>query len=289
MQPRGKVSRVDVFTALAQRQVERILQDACLLVVPTRQVDAAASRRRREELEEVGLTLLNLAAFFVPGVGELLLAKMLQETLSQVYEGVADWSKGRDHEALEHLLNVAQTVVGNTLVAGGAVAARRFVGSAFVDGLKPVTVMPGKERLWSDDLQPYRTAGLPGSATLTELGLYGDGQRHWWRNADDYYEVHQARPAANWSLRHPGNDAAYGPGWSATANVPGVLLMMSLRRGAAAGACWGRCGQGRRPVRQRGSRRSSKSPASTRTVCVDCWWKTVRCPSPCATPLNGSR
>ncbi|MHA6164579.1 NEL-type E3 ubiquitin ligase domain-containing protein [Pseudomonas sichuanensis] len=211
MQPRGKVSRVDVFTVLAQRQVERILQDACLLVVPTQQVDAAASRRRREELEEVGLTLLNLAAFFVPGVGELLLAKMLQETLSQVYEGVADWSKGRDHEALEHLLNVAQTVVGNTLVAGGAVAARRFVGSAFVDGLKPVTVMPGKERLWSDDLQPYRTAGLPGSATLTELGLYGDGQRHWWRNADDYYEVHQARPAANWSLRHPGNDAAYGP------------------------------------------------------------------------------
>ncbi|MEN5238856.1 NEL-type E3 ubiquitin ligase domain-containing protein [Pseudomonas sp. TWI923] len=211
MQPRGKVSRLDVFAALAQRQVERILQDACLLVVPTRQVDAAASRRRREELEEVGLTLLNLAAFFVPGVGELLLAKMLQETLTQVYEGVADWSKGRDHEALEHLLNVAQTVVGNTLVAGGAVAARRFVGSAFVDGLKPVTVMPGKERLWSDDLQPYRTAGLPGSATLTERGLYGDGQRHWWRDADDYYEVHQARPGANWSLRHPGNDAAYGP------------------------------------------------------------------------------
>ncbi|AZL74814.1 NEL-type E3 ubiquitin ligase domain-containing protein [Pseudomonas oryziphila] len=211
MQPRGKVSRLDVFAALAQRQVERILQDACLLVVPTRQVDAAASRRRREELEEVGLTLLNLAAFFVPGVGELLLAKMLQETLTQVYEGVADWSKGRDHEALEHLLNVAQTVVGNTLVAGGAVAARRFVGSAFVDGLKPVTLMPGKERLWSDDLQPYRTAGLPGSATLTERGLYGDGQRHWWRDADDYYEVHQARPGANWSLRHPGNDAAYGP------------------------------------------------------------------------------
>ncbi|MFF7109530.1 NEL-type E3 ubiquitin ligase domain-containing protein [Pseudomonas sichuanensis] len=211
MQPRGKVSRGDVFAALAQRQVERILQDACLLVVPTQQVDAAAFRRRREELEEVGLTLLNLAAFFVPGVGELLLAKMLQETLSQVYEGVVDWSKGRDHEALEHLLNVAQTVVGNTLVAGGAVAARRFVGSAFVDGLKPVTVMPGKERLWSDDLQPYRTAGLPGSAALTERGLYGDGQRHWWRDADDYYEVHQARPGASWSLRHPGNVAAYGP------------------------------------------------------------------------------
>ncbi|MEN8638329.1 NEL-type E3 ubiquitin ligase domain-containing protein [Pseudomonas sichuanensis] len=211
MQPQGKVSEFDVFAALATRKVERILEDARLLAVPTRQVDAKASRRRREQLQEVGLTLLNLAALFVPGVGELLLAKMLQETLSQVYEGFVDWQRGRDHEALEHLLNVAQTVAGNTLMVGGVVAARRFVGSAFVDGLKPVTVMPGKERLWLDDLQPYRTAGLPGDATLTERGLYGDGQRHWWRNADDYYEVHQARPGASWSLRHPGNVAAYGP------------------------------------------------------------------------------
>lgn len=98
------VASDDIFDALVKAQIERVKQDAQLLLVPSAQVDRKAARARQQAWEAAGLTLRNLAGFFVPVIGALLLGQLVAQTLGEVYEGVRDWTQGHQHEALEHLL-----------------------------------------------------------------------------------------------------------------------------------------------------------------------------------------
>jgi hypothetical protein len=122
----------------------------------------------------------------------------------------------------------------NTLVA--APLRRRFVGERF--RRRPEA---GHGYAGQGAVVVGRSAALPCHACqpvphLPSLACTCDW-RHWWRDADDY--TSSPGPAgANWSLSPPAMTLPMAPGWSATANVPGVLLMIGLGRGAAAGACW---------------------------------------------------
>ncbi|MFK3775366.1 NEL-type E3 ubiquitin ligase domain-containing protein [Pseudomonas sp. NPDC089406] len=196
-----------LFDTVAARHLQRIRDDAAFLAVPTAKVDAAASSARLKALETAGLVLLNLAAFFVPGVGEVLLANMIAQTLGEAFEGIDDWAQGHRHEALEHLLDVAQTVA----VVGATVAAGSLVRSAFVDSLVPMNRADGAPRLRSTDLAAY--AQVPTQA-LIELdnGLLSDGREHWWRDAEGlYYRVRPSTTHSNWELVHPSRADAYAP------------------------------------------------------------------------------
>ncbi|MFP3498988.1 DUF6543 domain-containing protein, partial [Pseudomonas sp. SIMBA_059] len=91
----------------------------------------------------LGWDVANLAGMFVPVVGELLLGRMLVQTVSEVYEGVTDWAYGHQHEALEDLLGVAETMA-QVAVTGAVIGATgHFVRSRFVDGLEPVRLDNG--------------------------------------------------------------------------------------------------------------------------------------------------
>lgn len=198
----------DLFDTVAGRHLQRIRDDARFLAVPTAEVDAATSTARLNALKSAGLVLLNLAGLFVPGVGEVLIADVIRQTLVQVFEGVDDWSQGHRHEALEHLLGVAQTVA----VAGASAAAVSFVRSTFVEGLAPVSCADDAPRLWSEDLAPYaRSAPAEGLAEL-ENGLLSDGRNHWWQDAEGrYYRVRPSDRQSTWQLIHPADEAAYAP------------------------------------------------------------------------------
>ncbi|HGM5579393.1 TPA: NEL-type E3 ubiquitin ligase domain-containing protein [Pseudomonas putida] len=211
LEPTGLEMSAGVFEGLACRQMERMREDARFVLVPVSQLDQHEHRRRIQSLEQVGLGLLQLAGLFVPVINTVLLAQFIGQTLLDVFEGAHDWARGHQHEALEHLLGVAENLAINAVLAGGVnVVARGFARSGFVEALVPVDTNNGA-RLWHHDLSLYRVQALPAAATLAENGLYTDGARHWWRHAGDYHEVVQARATDAWQLKRNDGRTGFGP------------------------------------------------------------------------------
>lgn len=202
----GKAHQGDIWANLVVQQVERVQADARVLLVPSADADHAASEARLNTWEAVGLGVLNLAGLFIPVVGELLLGQLVVQTLSEVYEGAADWYHGHQHEALEHMLDVAETVVATAVVAGGATLIAR---SDFIKGLEPVNVDDDNARLWNADMSAY--ASTPEGAELQPDGLFKRGERQWIRAQGAYYEVHRPDPEGPWRVRHPQREGAFGP------------------------------------------------------------------------------
>jgi len=199
-----------LFDHLVSQQVRRVKDDARLLLVPTAEADRQASEQRRASWAAAGLDLANLAGLFIPVVGALLLGQLVAQTCAEVYEGLADWNHDHQHEALEHMLGVAETLAVTAAVSSGVkVVARGFAASDFVRGLEPVALDGSGQRLWANDLSTYATLPDPGGPQ--EDGLYGGDELRWVRVGRCYYEVQRAGPQAVWRLRHPGRIGAYGP------------------------------------------------------------------------------
>ena len=205
LQVQGAARLGDVFAALAQQQVQRAKEDARYLLVPTADVDAAAARARHQAWKDAGLDIVNLAGLFIPVVGAVLLGSVVLQVLDEVFEGARDWSRGHQHEALEHVLGVAATLVATA----ATVAAVSFARSAFVEQMDWVSVDGRSSRLWVDDLAPY--AEQPRGLALLDGGRFSDGQQHWIRSENRFYRVHQPEAEGVYRLRHPQRLEAYGP------------------------------------------------------------------------------
>jgi len=211
LQAKALVIASDPFAALAEEQIERIKGEAAALVVPTAAVDQQAHRRWVQALESAGLSVAGVLASFIPGVGELMLAGLVKDLLSEVYEGVVDWSHGQREEALEHLLGVVSNLAATALVAAGSVVAIHALRrSGFVDRLVPVLRGDGSRRLWSAQLEGYQsTVSLRGQADAD--GLTREQGRHWWRSAGQLFEVRQDPHSQRWRLVDPLHGQAWSP------------------------------------------------------------------------------
>ncbi|MGN8251128.1 NEL-type E3 ubiquitin ligase domain-containing protein [Pseudomonas sp. SMV7] len=194
-----------IFTQLATLQVQRVKDDARLLLVSSADADSLAVRARHAEWKAAGLDLANLAGFFIPVVGALLLGQLVVQVCSDVFEGVTDWTRGHQHEALDHLLCVAETLAATA----ATVTAAGFLRSAFVDGLEPVSLGNGESRLWRYDPAQYRS--MPDTIDLQEDGRFAVGERRWVRIDGHYLEVHKPVADGPYRLRHASLDGGYGP------------------------------------------------------------------------------
>ncbi|MGG5291114.1 NEL-type E3 ubiquitin ligase domain-containing protein [Pseudomonas shirazensis] len=207
----GRVAASDLFDELARMQLQRMRSDARYLLVPVADVDDQSKWQRLQTLESVGMNLLQMAGLFVPVLGQLLTAEMVVEVIKEVYEGVGDWQRGHQHEALEHMLGVAEVVAVNTLAAaGGAAVARGFERSAFVDELMPVASQPDVGKLWSYDLTPYRARDVPSQLHRASTGLYVHGDRHYWLHQGRLHEVVQLH-TRQWQLKRTDGKAGFAP------------------------------------------------------------------------------
>lgn len=190
------------FASLARHHVDRIKADARFLAVPTLQADHAASHARLARLADAGLLMLNLVGLLVPVVGALLASSLIVDTLAEVCEGVADWAHGHEHEALEHMLGVAETVaVTAALGLGVNTAARGFARSPALESLEPVLTADGKPRLQSPSLLAYRVVTPAAQLVRLDNGLLAGAGRLWWQDEQAFYEVR--RVGQQWELRHP--------------------------------------------------------------------------------------
>ncbi|WP_367616170.1 NEL-type E3 ubiquitin ligase domain-containing protein [Pseudomonas vlassakiae] len=134
----------DLFAFLGAEQVQKLFADAAFMAVPK---DIEDRKRRHERLNRMlnaGLDLLNMAAFFVPVVGELMLAVNAAQLLDEVYEGYEAWRLGDRAAAVDHLFSVAGSVALGVASAGVIHAVRQ---APFIDQLVPQVMDHGGVRL----------------------------------------------------------------------------------------------------------------------------------------------
>lgn len=197
--------------------VSKTQENARILAVPTADVDEQLRKKTLQVLLDGGLVLLNAASFFVPVIGELMLVAAAVDIVSEVYEGVRDWTRGERTEALSHLLNVVENLaqmaafaVGGKIVTTAGRALKEHV--AFYDGFEAVTRADGKAKLWKPDLEPYKqSTTLPSDVQADGQGIY----RHAGLNSivmdDAPYRVTRNAEETAWTVNHPVRTEAFQP------------------------------------------------------------------------------
>ncbi|HWT70200.1 MAG TPA: NEL-type E3 ubiquitin ligase domain-containing protein [Pseudomonas sp.] len=198
--------------------VEKNQEDARVLAIPTSDVDAQQREKTIELLLDGGLLLLNAAAFFVPVIGQAMLVAAVVDIVSEVYEGVSDWTHGERHEALTHLLNVVENLAQLAAFAAGGKIISTVVSkgvkeqAAFFDGFEAITRADGKARLWKPDLEPYKqTRTLPADLQPDSEGIYRHAGQTSIVMDDAPYEVTRNTEQSPWTLNHPLRTDAFQP------------------------------------------------------------------------------
>lgn len=199
------------FADRVERAIEKVFADARFQAVPTADQDLKSLQDSRRKTEELGLNLLNVAAFFVPGLGELMFGVAAYQLLGKVYEGIEDWSDGHKQEALADMVEVAKTVAVTALMAGATVAVKS-VYSRFFRELMPISLDNGQTRLWHKDLTPYEVEHSS-EADISEIepGLFKKGDQHSVRIEGKTYSARFDETAGKWRLWHPTRTQAYAP------------------------------------------------------------------------------
>lgn len=216
----------NLWVYLASQQLDKMIDDARVLVVPTGDEDEQQRRGRLDGYTSLGLELLNLASLFVPVLGEVMLTVAAVQLAAEVYEGYTAWAIGDRQAAFDHLFNVAENVAIGVLAAkGGNVVRNQLQRVAFVDELVPIASADGRIRLgtagaadwvepqhWAEDGQLLRgfSSRLEdvSDEMATELmqmtGFNADRLRHLHLagenlparvyDALEYYQLHELHP-----------------------------------------------------------------------------------------------
>ncbi|MDD1016425.1 dermonecrotic toxin domain-containing protein [Pseudomonas rubra] len=196
-----------LITHLGKARIAKIVDDASVLAISTAQADRTARATRLKGYEQIGVNLLNLAAFFSPGLSLVMLGLAALELANDVYEGYEDWQLGDREGALEHLFSVAETVaLTGTVAVGGVLVGKLLKRSGFVDGLQPIRRADDQARLCDPGLEAYALDD-PGGV---EGELVEHQGQHWLRLADRRYRVEQGDGGA-WQICHPREAGRYKP------------------------------------------------------------------------------
>nr|WP_180205439.1 NEL-type E3 ubiquitin ligase domain-containing protein [Pseudomonas sp. SbOxS1]NYU05538.1 hypothetical protein [Pseudomonas sp. SbOxS1] len=201
----------EVFGARYEAHLARIKANARLLAVPTAAVDHQAWIERLEHLAGWGLNILNVGAFFVPGLGEVMLLVTAVQLGREVYQGVEAWKEGDAEEAWGHLTSVMQNVAFMAVLGALASKAPPITASRFVDGMRKVTTPFGEPRLWNPDLVAYKSSVALDGVTPNALGQYEVGGKTYIKIEGNAYEKSYDPALDQWSIKHPTDPEAFQP------------------------------------------------------------------------------
>lgn len=211
LHPKESFIEADVFGHLYEQHLARVKSSAKLLAVPTAQVDHEGWLNRLKHWAEWGLNVLNVAAFFVPGLGEVMMAVTAVQIGYEVYQGAEAWSVGDSEQAWAHLTSVMQNVA--FMAALGAVAGRAptLVPSPFVNGMRRVVTPFGKLRLWHPDLAAYKSSVSLKGLKPNALGQYHVAGKTYIALEGNAYEKRFDPALKQWRIKHPVDQDAYQP------------------------------------------------------------------------------
>lgn len=208
--------RGNVWDYLFEQQINKVFNDARELVISTGDADRAAFWHWIENLESMLSEVFNVALLvitpFVPFLGELMLAYTVYQLTYEVIEGVFDLAEGLYLQASEHLIGVAESVA-QIAAFGAAAAVGKLALSPLIEGAAPVTLANGKQRLWSQDLEPYRQRelSLPADSQADPQGLHQYQGKSLLRLDSGHFELKKDPLSNEHRLQHPSRTDAYQP------------------------------------------------------------------------------
>ncbi|MFI8647902.1 dermonecrotic toxin domain-containing protein [Pseudomonas iridis] len=208
---------------LYQSKLNKILNDAAIIAVPTATVDQKVRWAFWDSVVNIVSTILQTVAFiiapFVPGLGELMMAYMAYQLLDEVFEGIIAWAQGRTTEAFTYLMGTLESLVQlGTFAIGGAIGAGEFrkVLPAeiveFIDRFKPVQMPGGQTKYWEPNLTRYEhTASPAANSAPNELGLHAHEGRQLLTLDNAHFAVSETTDAGEYRIAHPTQADAYQP------------------------------------------------------------------------------
>ncbi len=208
-----------LWTWLYQQQLNKILNDARVIAVPTADADSNARWAWWENFKKIVSDIFNVALLvltpFVPGLGELMLAYTAYQLTTEVVEGVVDLAQGHWADLAEHVLGVVTDVIQLAAFGVGSAIGNEFrlKLSPFVEGMKPVQSFDGKTRLWNPDLTSYEQPDLapPGTSKPDALGLHQHAGKTVLPLDSKHFEVKYDRDSGRHRIQHPSRPQAYTP------------------------------------------------------------------------------
>lgn len=199
----------DLWQRSRQAHISKILSDARAVAVPTEDEDRKARLERLESFFDAAVSVFNLAAFVVPGLGPIMLAVGASQMCYEVFEGIEAYEQGEPRQMWAHFASVALNVA---FIAAGSKVLPAVKWQSAVDHLKPVTLPTGKQVLWNPDLAPYASPLKPlPEAKPDALGLYEHEGQQLVPFDDSHYQVKQDPHTGQYRIQHPSRPNAYAP------------------------------------------------------------------------------
>jgi len=208
---------------LYERKLDKILNDAATIAVPTATVDRNARWAIWDSFTRIASSILEFASFvlmpFVPFLGEMMMAYMAYQFLDEVFEGVVDWAEGLSTEVAEHMFGALESLIQlGAFGLGGAIVIKelpKILPAEFVsliDRFQPVTLRNGRTLYWKPDLRPYARQVHPPAGVVSEPpGLLLHQGKKLLPIDQTHYAVSAHEHPGKLYIEHPTRDDAYRP------------------------------------------------------------------------------
>ncbi|OAI86099.1 dermonecrotic toxin domain-containing protein [Pseudomonas putida] len=230
-----------LFNVLLQRKMLALRDDGLFHAVPTAEEDHKSTQDKIDWFLAAGFNVLNVAAFVVPVLGEVMLAVNAALLGYEVYEGFDSMAKGDREAAWNYFMDVGENLAIIAALGAVGAAAHRFKGNLplAVRRMRPVTLADGSVRLWQPDLAPFAyEVRLPAGLQADANGLYSFRGRQWLQLDGRYYSVRMLLGEEGYCLEHPRRAGAYAPrvqhngngGWLSELDAPEQWRGMQLFR-----------------------------------------------------------
>jgi Leucine-rich repeat (LRR) protein len=198
-----------LFRSMYTQQMSLIKDNARFLAVPTEDEDALTRRKRLQRWLNLGLTLANVAALYVPLLGNLLFVYATAELVSEVYHGLEDLSHDDFEQGIDHLMDAAANLAFMAALAKAGAAARLpepppVRSNHFVAEVVPVKLANGQTRLWKPDISPFQVdVVLPKGLSPDIDGVTTVEGKRYIQIEGRTYELHHEAHVNKWALKHP--------------------------------------------------------------------------------------
>ncbi|WP_426202798.1 dermonecrotic toxin domain-containing protein [Pseudomonas sp. TWP3-1] len=213
----------ELWEHLYQRKLNKILNDAAVIAIPTAMVDRNARWARWDAFVKVAAEVIEIASFvvlpFVPFLGEMMMAYIAYQLLDEVFEAVIDWAEDQTTQATEHFFAAVESLIqlGAFGIGTGIAMAElpRVLPAevvAFIDRFRPVQLRNGKTLYWKPDLKPYARRSVPAADSRPDaLGLHAHEGKRLMPIDQTHYAVNEHELPGKLRIEHPTRTEAYQP------------------------------------------------------------------------------
>jgi len=203
-----------LFRYLYTQKTQQLMIDARFLAVPTDDINRIALLDRLEHYLDASLNVLNVAAFFVPRLGEVMAVVFAAQIMGDVYHGIEAWEQDEKDLAWGYtkgvLINLA-TAAAIGKFASELARPLPVKPVPLVEEMAVFTLDDGKSRLWKPDLIPFEhEVTLPPTLKPNAQGLYYYKGQYYVQLNFRTYSVKKVGKQT-YRLLHPDDVNAYGP------------------------------------------------------------------------------